>query len=173
MMPRSILAARRPAPTAHVGRRDRFRPRFERLDDRCLPSANVVVEWNQHLLDTFKAERGTGMAFGRTGAIVHAAIYDAVNAIVRSYTPFFADVHASRGASMEAAAAQAAHDTLTWLYPNHKTEFDRFLAADLQGIPPGLARQGVEIGQAVAQQIIAWRSTDRSSPPLPYMPGSG
>lgn len=174
MMPRSILAARRPAPTAHAaGRRDRFRPRLEPLDERCLPSANVVVEWNQILLDTFKAERGSGMAFGRTGAIVHAAIYDAVNAIDRSHTPFFADVHASRGASMEAAAAQAAHDTLTWLYPSHKAEFDRFLAADLQGIPPGVARQGVEIGKAVAQQIVAWRSTDGAATPLPYTPGSG
>jgi PAP2 superfamily len=174
MMPRSILAARRPAPTAHAaGRRDRFRPRFERLDDRCLPSANVVVEWNQHLLDTFKAERGSGMAFGRQAAVVHAAIYDAVNAIDRSYTPFFADVHASRGASLEAAAAKAAHDTLAWLYPTHKPDFDRFLAADLVGIPPGLARQGVEIGQAVAQQIVAWRSTDGSATPLPYSVGSG
>jgi len=174
MTPRSILAARRPVPTAHVaGRRDRFRPRLEPLDDRCLPSANVVVEWNQHLLDTFKAERGTGMAFGRTAAIVHAAIYDAVNAIDRSHTPFFADVHASRGASMEAAAAQAAHDTLTWLYPTHKADFDRFLAADLVGIPPGLARQGVEIGTAVAQQIVAWRSTDGAAAQVTYTPGTG
>jgi hypothetical protein len=145
----------------------------ELLEDRCLPSANVVVEWNQVLLDTFKAERGPGMAFGRQAAVVHAAIYDAVNAIDRSYAPFFADVHASRGASLEAAAAQAAHDTLTALYPTHKATFDATLAADLAGIPPGRARQGVEIGQAVAQQILAWRSTDGSATPRDYTPGSG
>src|SRR5581483_5998829 len=52
---RSILTALQPAaPLSRAraaGRRAGFRPRLERLDDRCLPSANVVLEWNQVLLD--------------------------------------------------------------------------------------------------------------------------
>src|SRR5262249_61948383 len=104
---------------------------LEALEDRCLPSAAVVLQWNQVLLDTFKADRVLPLYFGRDAAIVHAAIYDAVNDIDRSYTPFFADVQAPRGASLEAAAAQAAHDTMTALFPAHQATFDATLAADL------------------------------------------
>src|SRR5262245_43674213 len=145
---------------------------LERLEDRCLPSADVVLQWNQVLLDTFKADRVLPLFFARDAAIVHAAVYDAVNDIDRSYTPFFADAKAPRGASLEAAAAQAAHDTLTALFPAHQAAFDDTLAADLADIPPGRARLGVAVGQAVARQILAWRSTDGSTAQVPYGPGT-
>src|SRR5438874_5050011 len=167
------VTRRRRAPRAPERLPRRPRLSVESLEDRSVPSANVVVEWNQIFLDTFKADRHAAVLFGREAAIMHTTIYDAVNAIDRSYTPLFADVHASRGASLEAAAAQAAHDTMTALFPAHRQTFDAALAADLAGIPPGRARQGVEIGQAVAQQILAWRSTDGSSHPVTYVPGSG
>jgi membrane-associated phospholipid phosphatase len=145
----------------------------ESLEDRCVPSADVVLEWNQVLLDTFKADRLLPLLFTRDAAIVSAAVYDAVNSIDRSHTPFFAHVHASRGASLEAAAAQTAHDTMAALFPAHQATFDAILAADLAGIPPGRARQGVEVGHAVAQQILAWRSTDGSGAQVTYVPGAG
>jgi membrane-associated phospholipid phosphatase len=145
---------------------------LEPLEARCLLAANVVLEWNQVFLDTFKADRVLPLYFSRDAAIVHAAIYDAVNDIDRSYTPFFADVQAPRGASLEAAAAQAAHDTMVALFPAHQATFDATLAADLVGIPPGRARLGTAVGQAVAQQILAWRSTDGSTAQLTYVPGT-
>src|SRR5262249_7061136 len=153
-----------------TGRRAGSRPQLEPLDDRCLLSADVVLEWNQVLLDSLKADRLLPLYFAREAAIVHAAVYDAVNSIDRSYTPLFADVKASRGASLEAAAAQAAHDTLVALSPAHRETLDATLAADLAGIPPGRAKQGVAIGQAVAQQILAWRSTDGSDKKIDYEP---
>jgi membrane-associated phospholipid phosphatase len=172
LWPRTATRARR-APPDHY-RRARCRLRLEPLEDRCTPAANVVIEWNQVLLDTFKAGLvPAGPAATRDAAIVHAAIYDAVNAIDRSYTPLFADVQAPRGASLDAAAAQAAHDTLVALFPAHQATYDATLAADLADIPPGRARLGAAVGQAVAQQILAWRSTDGSSAQVPYTPGSG
>src|SRR5262245_61928395 len=172
MLFRSILAALRPNPhhrrTRAARRRAGSRPRLEPLDDRCLLSADVVLEWNQILLDTLKADRLLPLYFSREAAIVHGAVFDAVNAIDRSYTPLFADVHASRGAALEAAAAQAAHDTLVALSPSHKEALDATLAADLAGIPPGRAKLGVAAGQAVAQQILAWRSTDGSADTVDY-----
>src|SRR5262249_49824666 len=149
--------------TRTAGRRPGTRPQLEPLDDRCLLSADVVLEWNQVLLDTLKADRLLPLYFAREAAIVHAAVYDAVNAIDRSYTPLFADVRAPGGASLEAAAAQAAHDTLVALSPAHRETLDAILAADLAGIPPGRARLGIAVGQAVARQILAWRSTDGSA----------
>jgi membrane-associated phospholipid phosphatase len=147
---------------------------LEPLESRCLLAANVVLEWNQVFLDTFKADRVLPLYFSREAAIVHAAIYDAVNDIDRSSTPFFADVKAPPGASLEAAAAQAAHDTMVALFPApaHQATFDATLAADLAGIPPGQARLGTAVGQAVAQQILAWRSTDGSTAQVTYVPGT-
>src|SRR5262249_19045649 len=171
---RSILATLQPDPqlrrTRAAGRRAGSRPRLEPLDDRCLLSADVVLEWNQVLLDTLKADRLLPLYFARDAAIVHAAVYDAVNAIDRSYTPFFADVQAPRGASIKAAAAQAAHDTLVALSPAHRDTLDATLASDLAGIPPGRARLGVDVGQAVARQILTWRSTDGSDKTVDYEP---
>src|SRR4029077_5670947 len=122
--------------------------------------------------DALKDDRLLPLYLARKAAIVHAAVYDAVNAIERSYTPLFANVKAPRGASLEAAAAQAAHDTLVALSPAHQATFDATLAADLAGIPPGRAKQGIAVGRAVAQQILAWRNTDGSEKQVPYTPGT-
>jgi membrane-associated phospholipid phosphatase len=147
-------------------------PRVETLEDRCLPSANVVLEWNQLALQAIGQARLNPVATSRALAITQAAVFDAVNAIDRSFESYHAHVHASRGASLEAAAAQAAHDTLTALIPSQVGTFDSALAADLVGIPPGRARQGTEVGQEVARQILDWRSTDGSGASVPYTPGT-
>src|SRR4051812_29327571 len=142
--------------------RKRSALRVELLEDRSLPSANVVLEWNEVALHAVGQARVSPVLASRALAIVQAAVYDSVVAIDRSYGPYHAHVHASRGASPEAAAAQAAHDTLAALFPAQAGTFDTTLAADLVGVPPGRARQGVEVGQEVAQQILTWRSTDGS-----------
>jgi hypothetical protein len=71
---------------------------------------------------------------------------------------------------MTAAAAQAAHDTLSALWPSRKPIFDAKLTADLAGIPSGLSMQGVAIGKEVAKQILALRADDHSSPAIPWTP---
>jgi membrane-associated phospholipid phosphatase len=146
--------------------------RVEPLEDRCLLSGNVVLEWNQLALDAIRQTNANVLLASRALAITQAAIYDSVNAIDRSFAPYFAQVHASRGASLDAAAAEAGHDTLAALFPSRASTFDAALAADLMGIPPGRARQGTEVGHAVAQQILTWRSTDGSGAVVPYTPGT-
>src|SRR5439155_15199726 len=86
------------------------------------------------------------------------------------YEPYAAHVHASHGASLEAAAAQAAHDTLSALYPSRQATYDAALAEDLAGIAPGRAQQGIAIGQEVARQILALRSNDGASAIVTYTP---
>ena len=143
---------------------------MEGLEQRCLLSGgDVVIQWNELLLQSLPSQPPR-VPLSRNMAIVHAAMFDAVNAIDRSYEPYAADVHASRGASQEAAAAQAAHDTLVALYPTRKAIFDAALAEDLAEIPPGLARQGVAVGQEVARQILALRANDGASAIVTYTP---
>src|SRR5262245_53114409 len=144
----------------------------EPLEDRRLLSANVVLEWNQLALHAIGQARVSPVVASRALAITQAAVYDAVNAIDRSFEPYHAHACASRGASPEAAAAQAAHDTLTALFPSQAATFDSALVADLAGIPPGRARQGVDVGREVARQILDWRSTDGSAATVIYTPGT-
>jgi membrane-associated phospholipid phosphatase len=151
-------------------RSERFH--VEVLEDRCLMATDVVIEWDQVLLDETVANKVSPAVFPRDAAIMSAAVYDAVNSIDGSYTPYFVDIKAPRGASLEAAAAQAAHDTLSGLFPADRATFDATLATDLAAIPPGRVRLGAAVGQAVAQQILAWRSTDGFNTPATYVPGT-
>jgi hypothetical protein len=112
--------------------------------------------------------------------MVHIAMFDAVNAIERPYTPYRFEVRASRGASPEAAAAQAAHDVLAALFPSQQATFDTVLDSQLANLPPGLKKQGIAIGRAVAQAVLEWRQNDGWPPTivpdptyvLPATPGS-
>src|SRR5262249_40928315 len=109
----------------------------------------------------------------RALAIVHGAIFDAINTIDGSYTPWFVhDVHASSGASIDAAAAQAAHDTLVALYPYQRATFDQALAEDLSRAGSGGIKQGAKVGQAVAAEILAARAHDGSDVNNTYTPGN-
>src|SRR5688572_14693771 len=106
---------------------------LEPLENRRLLSADVVFHWNELLIQSLPSTPAP-VPFFRNMALVQVAVFDAVNAIDRSYEPYAADVHASRGASKEAAAAQAAHDTLSALYPSRQAIFDAALAEDLADI---------------------------------------
>lgn len=132
-------------------------------------SGDVVIKWNELLMQSL-ANQPARVPLARNMSIVHVAMFDAVNAINRSYEPYAAHVHASRGASMEAAAAQAARDTLVALYPSRQAVFDAALTEDLLGIPPGRAQQGIAIGQEVAQQILDLRANDGASAIVTYTP---
>ena len=137
----------------------------EPLEDRSLHVGRRGPQWNEVLLQSLSARQHAASPAGpRTWPSSTSAMFDAVNALDRSYELYLADVLASRGASQEAAAAQAAHDTLVALYPARQAIYDATLAEDLAGIPDGKARQGVAIGQEVARQILALRRTTGPAP---------
>src|SRR6266566_6257208 len=107
------------------------------LGDLPRQSVNPVVQWNRTLLlivRTPKAQPAT-VHPTRSFAIMHAAIYDAVNAIERSHRPYL--VHLTdipRDASQDAAAAAAAHDVLVALYPGFSAVLDGELQDSLAHI---------------------------------------
>jgi hypothetical protein len=156
------------------------RPQLEALEERCLLSGDVVLEWNAIALDALKNDSYLGANARQAGpdrasralAIVSAAVFDAVNSIDRSYTPYLIQVSAPPGASVTAAAATAAHDTLAALFPDYQPVLDARLAADLKGAPHGRPWvDGAAVGHAVAQFILDARSHDGSDAPMSYTPG--
>lgn len=121
-------------------------------------------------------EQGGPTGGSRALAIVHIAIYDAVNAIDGShdpYLPVMVDAGILRRASIKAAVAQAAHDTLVDLYPSQRSVFDRKLDNFLNRIPPGRGRNpGQIVGATAAENILAARANDGADGPMPYTPGT-
>src|SRR5262249_9019953 len=89
-----------------------------------------------------------------------------------SYTPYLYAGRAQPGTSMEAAAAQAGHDTLVAMFPNQQAAFDSALATSLQGINPGAANKGINLGHDVAALILAARQNDGSDLNPPYTFGT-
>src|SRR5262245_24280685 len=118
---------------------------------------NVVIQWNQVLQSLY----GPGPSPAqRSFAMMHVAMFDAINSIEDTYSPYRVHVDASRGASADAAAAQAARDVLTALFPAQQSIFDNMLASQLAGIPNGLDQQGLAIGRQAAEAILNWRQGD-------------
>ena len=139
----------------------------------------VILQWNRVLMETIltPGQHPATIMPVRSYAIMHAAMFDAVNSIEGSHTPYLTDVPGSQNASIEAAAAQAAHDVLVGLYPARVAIFDAELAVSLQGIEDNRVQQGVRVGQIVAERILAARASDGWSvtPPayvLPATPGN-
>ena len=118
--------------------------------------ANVITDWDEKavvVVTPMMASWGDGypsMA-QRTMAMVHAAMFDAVNSIERRYRPYLVQPPAERTTSEEAAAATAAAAVLETIDPKTASEMKVALASYLDSIPDGTAKlDGIKLGEAVA-----------------------
>src|SRR5260370_4592458 len=143
---------------------------------------DTVTEWN---LNAEKAVLATpslstdAVGTARVYVLMHAAIFDAVNGIERRYTPYHVDLAAPRGASRRAAAIEAAYSTLVALFPSQKSTLDGELASSLASLSADdedsedseSIDRGLAWGQQVANDILAWRSSDGFNKVLPPVIG--
>ncbi len=141
-----------------------------------IPAADIVTDWSKIATQAIvtKAPRAGAVDF----AIVHAAMFDAVNAIDHRYTTYKVDPLSPRsGASPEAAAAAAAHRALIGMYPEQAATLDAAYAASLAGLPDDDARaKGIVLGEEVPVAMLALRANDGRTLPVPvytfgYGPG--
>jgi hypothetical protein len=120
-------------------------------------------------LRVFGEQLGPARA-SRAMAIVHIAMFDAVNAITggcRSYTKITGPRH---GASMNAAIAQAARDTLVALFPSQQPAFDQQLATEFSQILDSRSKNdGIDLGHRAAAEILALRANDGSQQTEPRL----
>src|SRR5438270_1726356 len=122
---------------------------------------------------TFGEQLGPGRA-SRAMSIVHIAIFDSVNAILGGYQSYSGIQSAKPPVSLDAAVAQAAHDTLAALYPSQAAAFDSLLAEDLTKVSNKNERtNGVSLGQRAAAAILALRANDGAQIPEPRLSGVG
>jgi membrane-associated phospholipid phosphatase len=140
-----------------------------------------VVQWNRVLIGIVRTPGAQPATVHptRAFAMLHAAIYDAVNAIDRTHAPYLIRLRsAPRGASQQAAAAAAAHGVLVLLYPALTAQIDAQFDQSLRDVPEGPGKkEGVAIGAEVARRIVALRAEDGSGAQPPKyvfgtMPGA-
>jgi hypothetical protein len=147
------------------------------LSTPAVAKADVVTAWNETFVDALYTARTAPQPGTRAGAIVHTAVFDAVNGIKQRYTQFHPEVITAtppRGASAPAAAIGAAHTALVALFPAQQAKFDSqrdatlaMLNDDDDGGPSTAVARGYAWGQAVANAILAWRAGDGFSATLP------
>jgi membrane-associated phospholipid phosphatase len=133
-------------------------------------SGQPVIDWNQVLLSIVSTPgaQPANIQPTRNFAILHVAIYDAVDSIDRSHDPYRIAVHAPGDASETAAADAAAHAALVGLYPALQGTLDGDYAAELAKVPDGPAKdEGVRVGETVAHDVLAIRADDGSATPAP------
>jgi len=115
----------------------------------------------------FGEQLGPGRA-SRAMAIVHIAMFDALDAVVGGYTSY-TGTHASPGpTSVDVAISQAARDTLAALFPSQAAPFDAYLAEDLARIRNAAQRaNGADLGHRAAAAILSMHFNDGSQIPEP------
>jgi hypothetical protein len=142
-----------------------------------LARADTVTEWNlnaSHAIFVTAAQPPQQSVVHM--AMVHGAVYDAVNAIDGGHEGYLISSRlASPFDSKEAAAATAAYRVLVSLFPGpeQKPTLDAQYAASLAGIPDGVQKtRGIAVGEAAAAAMIAARTNDGRFGPYRFPVGS-
>jgi len=157
----------------------------------CKPANTLerLVMWNQIAMDTTAFDHAPPAKVGpaadevlslqqlgphrssRAMAIVHIAMFDAVNEVssaaanpnsaakrFASYSRGLPPI--SKPTSIDAAIAASAHRTLTYLYKGQESQLNYLLGEDLKLIAAPGKSEGVDFGVAVAEAIITIRHDD-------------
>jgi hypothetical protein len=139
--------------------------------------ADDVTDWNQTMLRAGLIAGSSPIVMSRVAALVHAAVFDAVNGINPRYTPVFVTPAGPGGASRRAAAVQAAYVILSRLYGAtpanaQQVTFDARRTVSLAEIAEddstASIAAGIQWGQTVADAIWNWRSGDGFSVTAPF-----
>ncbi len=153
---------------------------LEVTSDLSTARQSALVTWSEQALAADALDhtppasgeaRIAGEQFGplrssRAFAIVHLAMYDAVQSIggeYRTYTAMPCQPHVD----MDAAIAVAAHDTLVNLYPSQTPIFARALRAELSANLSPTRQAGMDVGARAAERVLRLRTNDGSQRPEP------
>src|SRR5215475_577589 len=122
-----------------------------------------IAAWNEIAEKAVKTAGAPPPVAALDFAIVHLAIYEAVESIDGRYEPYHAVVPGANG-SLSAAAAKAGHDVLTALFPAQsgtlEIDYKNYLAANsIDPFDPGVA-----VGADAALDILTLRLNDGRFP---------
>jgi hypothetical protein len=165
---------------------DRFRARSSATSDTTLRRSGGhgdartqwLLHWNAIAVDASGLDHtpvadGDPRVFGeqlgptrasRAMAIVHVAVFEAVNAIHGGYRSYVGIPRVRADVSVRAAIAQSAHDTVAALFPSQAATMDAYLAADVAALGTSReVRDGLALGRRCAATVLALRAHDGSA----------
>ena len=135
--------------------------------------ADPVLDWTALALDCIREDNTSPTLSTRNLAILHTAMYDAVNSITRTHQPYRFQLGAPAGASAEAAAVAAACEVMIELYPSFDVWADELYGSWIAAAAHDSAlTNGLSLGRAVAMQVLDSRRGDGASTEVPYIPSS-
>jgi len=145
--------------------------------------ADVILEWNQLMRQTFAAEASSAAPpiNSRTMGMLGGSMFDAVNSVNRnyqSYLGYFDPTTAGVGIDASAAAATAAYNTMTSIYTDRYGAGNPYLAnftnlynSQMAAITAGDSKtRGMEVGAAAAQAMVTARASDGWNAATTYSP---
>ena len=129
-------------------------------------AGDPVSDWNQISEQAVKTANHPPPVAALDFAIVHLAIYDAVESFDHRFEPYNALVPGATG-SPSAAVAKAGHDVLVGLFLAQKPAVDAAYANYLIANGIDVSDPGTEVGAQAAANMLALRAHDGRFPPSP------
>jgi hypothetical protein len=133
--------------------------------------ADVITDWNEKAVTAGYTARQGPPVHGRIVAMVHLAMFEALNSIEPRYRPYRTRLPVEPGASRDAAAAAAAHYLLVRIYPEQTKEMDKALQAALAVLADDTSKaNGIRLGEQAGAAMLSERSKDGTGAPDTYRP---
>jgi hypothetical protein len=134
-------------------------------------AADVITDWNERTLPVVAAAapagRGATPAVFIDIAMVHAAMYDAVQAYDKRFEPYAGAIPGASGSSI-VAAAKAARDVLVARFPMQaaaiSTTYNNYLTSLVPAPSAADIAGGEAIGAMAASNLLTFRAGDGSFP---------
>lgn len=135
--------------------------------------ADVILDWNGLAIDCIRNDNTAPTLSTRNLAILHTAIYDAVNSINPTHQPYQFQIVPPTNCSPEAAAVGAAYEVITFLYPSFAFWADELLDDYLVSAPATAAlTNGLNFGGYIGLLMLDARSNDGANTEIPYIPSN-
>src|SRR5262245_16332954 len=136
--------------------------------------ADVITEWNQTAIRMLGQAKLPSGAPTRALAMMHAAMFEAVNSIDPRFAPYGSPQQVARDASPVAAASAAAYRVLAGVIPAQAAALDARHQALTATIPDGPQKAaGIAVGEKVATMILTLRANDGADFSTDYQPPQG
>lgn len=126
-----------------------------------LVAQDMITVWNLIALEMVKTNAQMAPMASRSLAMMHGAMFDAVNSIDGSYSPYREMVRPGYACSIEAGAAAAAYAVLSGIYTGQVTYLNLALSNSLASVADGVAKtNGIALGSGIGQRMLEWRMHD-------------
>ena len=136
-------------------------------------TADVLDDWNEAMLNAIRRENTPPPLAARNLAILHVALFDAVNSIERTHKPYLTFVAPGGPASEQMAVAAAGREVSLSLFPSERSTVNALWMRAAGRIKSAQERtNSVAIGVAAAKAILEARASDGAQLVITYFPSN-